>query len=122
MANTCTAEAFKARFTEFNSIDDNRIQIFIDDALLVLNETTWGKVYSMAVCYLAAHYLTLSEGSASGDDGSVAGIASQGVDGTSISFNSFSPSSASQSYYLSTQYGQRFYTLIKSLGTMAATV
>jgi hypothetical protein len=119
MANTCNATAFKARFPEFNSIDDSRIEIFIEDSLLVLNEATWGKIYSLAVCYLTAHYLALGEASSNGDSGSIAGIASQAVDGTSISFNSFSPTSEFKAYYNSTQYGQRFYSLIRSLGVMA---
>lgn len=122
MANTCTPANFKARFPEFSTIDDSRIQIFIDDSLLVLKEATWGTLYSLAVCYLTAHYLALSEASSNGDSGSIAGIASQAVDGTSISFNAFSPTSETKAYYNSTQYGQRFYTMIRSLGVMAATV
>ena len=122
MANTCTATTFKARFPEFSSIDDSRIEIFIEDSLLVLNEATWGTIYSLAVCYLTAHYLALGQASSGGDDGTLAPVASQAVDGTSISFNSFSPTSEFSSFYNSTQYGQRFYTLIKSLGVMAATV
>ena len=122
MANTCTPTTFKARFPEFDSIAESRIQIFIDDSLLVLNETTWGNVYSLAVCYLTAHYLALGEASSNGNSGTTGPIASQAVDGTSISFNSFSPTSEFSSFYNSTQYGQRFYTLIRSLGVMAATV
>ena len=122
MATTCTPTAFKARFPEFSSIDDTRIQIFIDDALLVVNETTWGTLHSLAACYLSAHYLALSEDSLNGNSGSVGNVSSQGVDGTSISFNTYSPDNASQTYWLSTQYGQKFYSLIKSLGAMAFTV
>ena len=122
MATTCTPANFKTRFPEFSSIDDARIQIFIDDSLLVLNETTWGTLYSLAVCYLTAHYLALGEASSGGDEGTVGPVASQAVDGTSISFNSFSPTSEFSSFYNSTQYGQRFYTLIKSLGVMAVSV
>ncbi len=122
MANTCNATAFKARFPEFDSIDASRIEIFIDESLLVLNEATWGTLYSLAVCYLTAHYLALGEASSGGDSGTTGPVASQAVDGTSISFNSFSPTSEFSSFYNSTQYGQRFYTLIKSLGVMAATV
>jgi len=122
MAATCTPTAFKARFPEFNSIEDTRIQIFIDDACLVINEDTWGTLYSLAVCYLSAHYLALSEDSLNGNSGSVGNVSSQGVDGTSISFNTYSPDNASQTYWLSTQYGQKFYSLIKSLGSMAFTV
>lgn len=122
MTNTCSAATFKARFPEFNSIDDLRIEIFIEDSLLVLNESTWDKVYSLAVCYLTAHYLALSEASSDGDEGTLASVASQAVDGTSISFNSFASASEFASFYNSTQYGQRFYTLTKSLGAMAFTV
>ena len=122
MATVITPTAFKARFPEFSSIDDIRIQIFIDDALLVVNETTWGTLYSIAVYYLSAHYLALSEDSLNGNSGSVGNVSSQGVDGTSISFNTYSPDNSSQTYWLSTQYGQRFYSMIKSLGAMAFTV
>ena len=122
MSSSCNPTEFKLRFPEFSSVADDRIQIFINDALLVLNEDVWGKTYSIGVCYLTAHYLALSEDSATGNSSSVGNIASQAVDGTSISFNSYSPLSASQSYFLSTQYGQRFYTLIKSLGSMAMSV
>ena len=122
MANTCTPTNFKSRFPEFNAITDDRIQIFIDDALLVIKEATWGTTYSLGVCYLTAHYLALSEASSNGNSGSVGNVASQAVDGVSISFNNPSMSSASMAYYNSSQYGQRFYSLIRSLGTMAATV
>jgi len=111
MATTCT-----------DSVDDSRIQVFIDDSLLFINETTWKTLYSLAVCYLTAHYLALSEASKNGDSGSINGVASQAVDGTSISFNSYSPNSANEAFYNSTQYGQRFYAMIRSLGAMAFSV
>jgi hypothetical protein len=99
-----------------------RGDIFIEDSLLVLKEDTWNTMYSLGVCYLTAHYLALSEASSSGDSGSIASVASQSVDSTSISFNSFSHTSEAKAYYNSTQYGQRFYAMIMSLGTMAITV
>ncbi len=122
MSNTCTPTNFIARFPEFDSIENARIEIFIEDSLLILNEVVWGNLYSLGVCYLTAHYLALSEETLNGGAGSVGNIASQAVDGTSISFNTYSPDNANQSYWLSTQYGQRFYSLMRSLGTMAQTV
>jgi len=123
MALNCGPTEFKARFPEFSTIDDTRIQIFIDDSTLVLNETTWGSIYSLAVCYLTAHYLSLSEQSSNGSGGgSVGNVASQAVDGTSISFNNPTMDSASMAFYNSTSYGQRFYSLIRSLGVMAFSV
>lgn len=122
MANTCTPTEFKARFPEFSAVDDPRIQIFIDDALLVIKEPIWNSLYSLGVCYLAAHYLSLSEKSSAGNGGSVGNVASKGVDGVTISYNTANLTTIDQSYYFSTQYGQRFYSMIKSLGVMAATV
>jgi len=122
MANTCDPTAFKARFPEFATIDNARIQVFIDDALLVLNEVTWGSIYSLAVCYLSAHYLALGEESSSNGGGTVGNVSSKGVDGVTISYNSVNLSNVDQAYFLSTQYGQKFYSLIKSLGTMAFAV
>ena len=114
MANICIPTAFKARFTEFTNVNDARIQVFIDDALLVLDETTWGDLYSQAACYLSAHYLALAEESALGSAGNVGSATARAVDGTSISFNAPTLNNVDQAYYLSTQYGQRFYSLIKS--------
>lgn len=122
MSSLCNPTEFKLRFTEFNSVSDDRIQIFIDDALLVLKEDVWGKLYNLGICYLTAHYLALSEDSATGNNSSVSTVASQAVDGTAISFNSYTPQNSNQEYFLSTQYGQRFYSLIKSLGSMAMSV
>jgi len=122
MALNCGPTEFKTRFPEFSTITDPRIQIFIDDSTLLIVEATWGTLYSLAVCYLTAHYLALAEQSSNGDSGSVGNVASQAVDGTSISFNNPVMSSASQAFYNSTSYGQRFYSLIRSLGVGAATV
>jgi hypothetical protein len=118
----CNSTEFIARFPEFSNITPARIDVFIGDAKVILNTTTWGTVYELGVCYLTAHYLALSEDTLNGNVGNVGNVSSKGVDGTSVSYNTPSLSSIDQGYYLSTQYGQKFYTLLKSLGVMTYTV
>jgi len=114
---------FKIRFPEFDSIDDARIQVFIDDAVLQVNETYWGDKYNMGLYYLTAHYLYLAEKSADGSgSGSGGAVASRAVDGVSVSYNNMTPDNQSDAYYASTAYGQRYMSLMRTLGVASASV
>jgi len=114
-----TATSFKTRFPEFTSIADARIELFIEDAVLVLNEVNWGTKYDLGLYYLTAHYLALGEKSSVGNSGSNGQVASKAVDGTSISYNNATLTGVDDSYYSSTSYGQRYLQLRKSLGVPA---
>ena len=52
-----TVEAFRARFPELadppytNAI----VQLRLDDAMLIVDEARWGRLYELGVYYLAAH-------------------------------------------------------------------
>lgn len=120
-----TPALFKVRFPEFDTVADDRIQLFLDDAALVMDAGVWGDVYDLGQSYLAAHYLALANKSAGGSSGSVSGpIASRSVDGVSVSYAG-SPSastSANAGYYSTTSYGQRYMTLLKNLGVAASVV
>ena len=106
------ASDFKARFTEFNSVDDARIDLFIEDAYLQVG-STWGKLQDLGVLYLSAHLLTLATKSASGISSAVDTVASKSVEGVSISYATQSPTNDKQAYYMTTTYGQRFLELSK---------
>ncbi len=54
-----TAE-FRARFPEFDNVDDCLIERHVADAVAELDQGHLGKLYDACVCYLAAHRLTLS--------------------------------------------------------------
>jgi len=114
-----TAASFKIRFPEFTSVSDARIELFIDDSVLILNETNWGEKYDLGLYYLTAHYLTLGEKSSAGNSGSNSQIASKAVDGTSVSYNNPTLTGSDDSYFSSTSYGQRYLELRKSLGAPA---
>jgi hypothetical protein len=54
-----TVADFRARFSEFDSVPDATVQIFLDDAELCVDEDRWGKFYDIGILYLAAHELQL---------------------------------------------------------------
>ena len=114
-----TTALFKTRFPEFTSISDARVQLFIDDAVVILNETNWSEKYDLGLYYLTAHYLVLGEKSSAGNSGSNGQIASKAVDGTSVSYNNPTLNGSDDSYFSSTSYGQRYLELRKSLGVPA---
>ena len=121
----CSTPAdFKARFPEFDSVDDSRIQLFIDDATLVLNESYWGVKYDLGICYLTAHYLAIAERTSlgAGADGAYSSVASRAVDGTSISYSQPTIDRLGDSYYMSTVYGQRYIQLRDGLPIPAYSV
>jgi len=109
----------KARFPEFDTIDDARIQIFIDDAVIILNIVYWGAKYDLGLAYLTAHYLALAGKSEAGSITSVGAIASRAVDGASVGYINATPDNTSDAYYMSTSYGQRYLALRKTLGIPA---
>lgn len=52
---------FRILFPEFASIPDAIIQLWLDDAIDTLNESTWGKCYAKAVLYYSAHNLSYNQ-------------------------------------------------------------
>ena len=114
--------SFKLRFEEFACLEDDKIQIFLDDAALELNSVCWGDKYDLGLCYLAAHYLALSAKSSQGSVGPVGPIASRSVDGVSVTYARATSNSLADDYFSSTAYGQRYVALRKTLGIMAAVV
>lgn len=108
-----TTSTFKIRFPEFESQDNARVQLFLDDAATQVSKTKFGTSYDLAIFYLIAHYLSLSEKSANGSSGNVGAVASKSVEGVSVSYNQATANTQCESYYITTSYGQR-YLEIKS--------
>lgn len=114
-----TPASFKIRFPEFASTDDTRVQLFIDDSVLILNEAYWGVKYDLGLNYLTAHYLAIDAKTSAGNVGSNGQVASKSVDGTSVSYNHAPLANQSDAEYASTSYGQRYLSLRKNLGVPA---
>jgi hypothetical protein len=114
--------SFKIRFPEFDSVSDARIQLFIDDAVIVLNSVYWGDKYDLGLNYLTAHLLTLGTKSEAGSSTSVGGIASRAVDGAQVSYNVTPTENQADAELASTIYGQRYLALRKTLGVAASVI
>ncbi|MCK5603145.1 DUF4054 domain-containing protein [Candidatus Pacearchaeota archaeon] len=117
-----TPSTFKVRFPEFDSVDDARIQLFLDDAELILNSAYWGDKLDLGTSYYTAHALASAPGAEGGSSAGTTGpVSARAVDGASVTYGSSAPVAGSQgeAYYLSTSYGQKYLALVKSLGVAA---
>ncbi len=121
MNNMITPASFKIRFQEFDCSKSATIQMFIDDAVLILNEAFWGKKYDLGLYYLTAHYLSKGIATAvakgKGQAGSM--VSGRAVDGTSITYAVPAIENQDDAYYSSTAYGQRYVQLRSKLGIPA---
>lgn len=117
-----TPTQFKTRFTVFSSISDDKIQIFIDEAEIVLNEVYWGSKYDLGLYYYAAHALAVNNYSEAGNTVSKSPVSGKSVDGSSTSYSTATLNNQSDNYYASTIYGQKYLTLRNSLGVPASVI
>ena len=104
-----TVVDFQDRFPEFTDITDSRVQMFLDDAsLLMASPTRWLDFYDVALCYHAAHLLYVATLTATGDGGVLAPVKKQEVDDVVIeqAVGNVKPTAED---LLSTAYGKRYY-------------
>jgi hypothetical protein len=109
-----TPTEFKVRFPEFASEADATIQVHIDRAELRLHLGTWGDLYDEGLYYLTAHYLSKALETAAGGGtgaGASGALTSKKIGDVALTFGSHSSSSGLESYYLSTPYGQEFWSM-----------
>lgn len=105
-----TVVEFQARFPEFATVTDPRIQLFLDDAALSMKSPEkWLEFYDIAHAYYAAHLLVVGESSATGDFGALAPISHQEVDDVVIK-NAVSAVKPTTEDLYSTTYGKRYAT------------
>jgi hypothetical protein len=99
---------FQARFPEYECVDDTRIEIFISDAVALMDDPTrWLSFYDAALMYLSAHLLFLAEATASGDGSVLLPVRERGVDDVVIKFSP-GPTSVSDDDLYSTSYGKQY--------------
>jgi hypothetical protein len=96
------------RFPEFEGYDDDRVQLFLDDAALLMSDPTrWLDFYDIAQMYLAAHLLTVASGTEAGDSGPAYPLKRQEVDDVVIE-NAVTNISATIDDLFSTSYGKQY--------------
>lgn len=102
-----TPANFKTRFPEFSTINDTRIQLFLDDAELEISKTVWGKLYDKGIYYLTAHELSMATATENGKTGGLKSEASKSVGNVSVSYSSLNYNEY-DNYYTTTAYGKKF--------------
>lgn len=114
-----TPTTFKARYTEFASESDARIQVYIDDAELELNEGQWGDFYDRGLSALTAHLLAIANRNAASTGSGISlggSLTSRSVGSVSVSFGSSASTGSAEDFYLSTAYGAEYWRLCKIVG------
>jgi hypothetical protein len=113
-----TPADFKARFPEFGSVPDSRVQFWLDDAVLEVGESAWGELYEKGVFLLAAHLLSLDQinQDEDGSGGVTGNVNSRSVGDVSVSFAKATSDSSSDDWYLQTSYGSEYLRLKKRVG------
>jgi hypothetical protein len=119
---TCTPADFKTRFPEFDSVTDARVQLFIDDAELEVDEDRWGDLYDKGVCYLTAHLLYIAEQSSAGQGEGGGPLSTKTVGDVSLSFGSYLTADSKAAVFNSTSYGQEYYRLMMMVGMGAVAI
>jgi hypothetical protein len=105
---TATVVDFQARFPEFVQAEAATIQMFLDDAALIMNSPAkWLEYYDVAQMYRAAHFIAVAQYSATGDSGTLAPRSHQEVDDVVIK-HAVKAVDPSFDDLLSTSYGKRF--------------
>ena len=109
-----TPADIKTRFPEFVDVDDNRIQLFIDDATATATVNTKCPNSDLMIAYLTAHLLTLGTQTEAGDTTPIQTIASESVGDVSRSFGGTTSASSNDNFYTGTAYGMRYLDLRKN--------
>jgi len=116
MSDCPTLAEFRARFPEFDSEPDARVQTMIDDACGYLSDSGFGPAWSRAALYYAAHLLSLAiratAAAAAGTQPAPSGaVSASSAGGLSISFASPPVTDTVEAWYQSTIYGQQFWAI-----------
>lgn len=111
-----TPTDIKNRYPEFADIPDARIQIFIDDAVVCVNEQRAGIYYDKLISLLTAHMLALALQTEQGINKGTGMVGSMSEGDTSISFSSPSSTSTADYYYQQTAYGIEYLSYRNILG------
>jgi hypothetical protein len=105
-----TSADFYSRFPEFCDVPEDRVDMFLSDAALLMldpSDGRWLDFYDIAQLYFAAHMLQLGQDSESGDAGTSGPVKKQEVDDVMIEFAVSNLDPKENSLY-STSYGKQY--------------
>jgi hypothetical protein len=108
-----TPSGFKTRFPEFDAVAEARIQLFLDDAMVEVVESTWGDYYERGVYYLSAHLLCIANTTAGGiTTGAIGTVIKKKVGEIELGYSDAYPiGSYYYGYFKNTAYGLEYLRL-----------
>lgn len=119
-----TPAEFKARFPEFASETDQRVQLFIDDADPLFDQERWGDLYPAGVANLVAHELVMANQRVA--QGSSASLNNDDlttkVGDVQVAKDTMLLNKQADNPYLRTFYGQKYLSYRKIVGLGAVSV
>lgn len=109
---TVTAASFKTLFPEFTATADDRVTMFLAMAARRVSSVWFGDATDEAVCYLAAHTITVV-GTGQGSAGTSGPVTAESVGDVSVQYGAPLSSSlnAQDADLRSTGYGKQFLSL-----------
>lgn len=122
-----TLEEFRARFTEFSTVPDDKVNTFITEGCDALSESILGDCFWRAALYYIAHILAVSirttnltEQAGYIAPSEKAGmIVSSAADGVSVSYQASNTKlSQSGAWYSTTPYGRQFLVIADECGSI----
>ena len=105
-----TIATWKVRFPEYASVTDDVFNLFLGDAVLEMgdDEARWIGFYDVAISYLVAHLVYLSQVTAEGDANPATPLRSTEVDDVIVNYAVSKRIENSFDMYLATAYGQKY--------------
>ena len=105
-----TIATWKVRFPEYASVTDDVFNLFLGDAVLEMgdDEARWIGFYDVAISYLIAHLVYLSQVTAEGDANPATPLRSTEVDDVIVNYAVSKRIENSFDMYLATAYGQKY--------------
>ena len=108
---------FRTRFPEFDSVSDEQVSLYLDDALCIF------KLCDKAVVYLAAHLCALAQDQSgnTGIDSGLGEVMSEKIGQKSVTYKT-QASKNEDVFYTSTKYGRTYLELRNKCTSRAFTV
>lgn len=108
-----TPAEFKVRYPEFNTETDQRVQLFLDEAIPHLDEARWDDLYVQGLGLYVAHSLALANADVGVDVGNDTNVK---VGDVSISKDATIVKAQMENEFLRTTYGQRYARVARLVG------
>lgn len=114
-----TPTEFKARFPEFSSETNDRVQLFINDADPLFDQSRWDTLYPVGIANLVAHELVIAnqQTAAAGQIGKLSNdTLTKKVGDVQVGKDTMLLNKQAENPYMRTSYGQKYLSLRKLVG------